>query len=125
MIEAERYERPGSKPVSVRGRAARAVAATVRAGVADYQRQRCLPALLPMLPSEIADASDATLRRIVVRLARALRAERRRGRAGHWSYDINRHIALLQAYEAERGLLRETRRTAPDKEKGPGAGRTL
>ena len=44
---------------------------------------------------------------ILVRLRRALRAERSRGRAGHWSYDLNRHIALKQAYEAEILLARE------------------
>ena len=32
---------------------------------------------------------------------RSLRDERRRGQAGHWSYDLNRHIALAQAYAAE------------------------
>jgi hypothetical protein len=42
---------------------------------------------------------------IVARLARALRAERQRGRAGHWSYDLNRHIALAQALDAERRRL--------------------
>ena len=36
------------------------------------------------------------------RLARALRSERSRGRGGHWTYDLNRHIALSQAYAAER-----------------------
>jgi hypothetical protein len=114
--------RPKSVP-PIQRRAARAVAATVRAGVAAYQRQRCLPALLPLLPAEIADTGDAMRQRIVGRLARALRSERMRGRAGHWSYDINRHIALLQAYEAERAQLRDPRRA--DKEKGPGTGRTL
>lgn len=35
------------------------------------------------------------------RLRRALRSERHRGRSGHWSYDLNRHIGLLQALKAE------------------------
>ncbi|MDJ0931795.1 hypothetical protein [Breoghania sp.] len=42
---------------------------------------------------------------LVSRLAKALRGERRHGRAGHWTYDLNRHIALMQAYRAERALL--------------------
>ena len=104
----------------MRSRAARAVASAIAAGIADYRRQRCLPALLPLTPAEVADTGEAMRRRIVGRLARALRAERTRGRAGHWSYDINRHIALLQAYEAERRHLRAPRRSAPAIEKGPG-----
>jgi hypothetical protein len=47
-------------------------------------------------------------RNVLARIARALRAERNRGRAGHWTYDLNRHIALAQAYAAERRRLRET-----------------
>jgi hypothetical protein len=39
---------------------------------------------------------------ILIRLARGLRSERRLGRAGHWTYDVNRHIALAQAFRAER-----------------------
>jgi hypothetical protein len=49
-------------------------------------------------------------RALVARLARALRAERQRGRAGHWSYDLNRHIALAQALDAERRRLEKLSR---------------
>lgn len=110
---------------SMHGIAARAVTSIIAAGIADYHRQRCLPALLPLVPAEIADTGETMRRRIVGRLARALRAERRRGRAGHWSYDINRHIALLQAYEAERSQLPGLHRVAPANEKGPGECRAL
>jgi hypothetical protein len=108
MIEVPRRS-PGlssSPAATMRDRATRAVGAVVSAGVAAYQRQTCLPPLLPLMPAEMADTSEAMRRRIVARLARALRAERMRGRAGHWTYDINRHIALRQAYEAERLQLR-------------------
>jgi hypothetical protein len=37
--------------------------------------------------------------RIVSTLARKLRRERQRGLARHWSYDLNRHIALKQALD--------------------------
>lgn len=37
----------------------------------------------------------------IARLKRALRSQRRLGRAGHWSYDLNRHFGLLQALKAE------------------------
>jgi len=43
---------------------------------------------------------------ILARLERALRAERNRARSGHWTYDLNRHIALRQAYLAESERLR-------------------
>lgn len=37
--------------------------------------------------------------RIISRLARRLRRERLRGLARHWSYDLDRHIALKQALD--------------------------
>lgn len=49
------------------------------------------------------------------RLARALRSERRRGLAGHWSYDLARHHALLQAFKAE---LKDWRRRSAAPERG-------
>lgn len=91
---------------SLRHRARHAVDTTIQSGIALYRRQTCLPRLLPLLPAELADESETARRRIIARLARALRAERMRGRAGHWSYDLNRHIALHQAYEGERQRLR-------------------
>ncbi|HAH63923.1 MAG TPA: hypothetical protein DCL72_00255 [Rhizobiales bacterium] len=48
-----------------------------------------------------------TLARLaLMKLRRALRAERRRGLAGHWSYDLNRHLGLLSAYKGELARLR-------------------
>jgi hypothetical protein len=38
----------------------------------------------------------------IARLERALRSQRQLGRAGHWSYDLNRHFGLVQALKAER-----------------------
>ncbi|MEI2384614.1 hypothetical protein [Breoghania sp. JC706] len=67
-------------------------------------RQRTLARLIGGETSE----GGASQRLVVARLARALRGERRRGLAGHWTYDLNRHIALLQAYRAERALLKPT-----------------
>lgn len=85
--------------------AATAVDRVVAAGVEGYDRLRHLPRLLPIAPADLADDSVTARRRIVARLARALRAERNRGRAGHWTYDLNRHIGLSQAYSAERRRL--------------------
>ncbi len=91
--------------VGLLSRAAAAIEAVTASGVEAYVRQRHLPRILPVGPDEIADESVAGRRRIVARLARALRAERNRGRCGHWTYDLNRHIALRQAYLAERRWL--------------------
>ncbi len=79
--------------------------AMTRAGAKAYRRARDLPRLLPLWPHEIADESPEGGRRLVVRLRKALAGERRRGRAGHWTYDLNRHIALLSAYKGELAML--------------------
>jgi hypothetical protein len=42
--------------------------------------------------------------RILARLRKALRAERRRGLAGHWTYDLARHVELLRVYRLELAL---------------------
>jgi hypothetical protein len=61
---------------------------------------------VPQLTTKDAESHFKTLSgndpgKILARLMRSLRDERRRGLAGHWSYDLNRHIALAQAYAAE------------------------
>jgi hypothetical protein len=57
--------------------------------------------VIPLWPSELDDDSHDGRRRILAKLRRALRAERRRGLAGHWTYDLARHVALLQVYRLE------------------------
>jgi hypothetical protein len=83
--------------------AGRSVRRVISAGVEEYDRGRHLPRLIPVWPKEIADRSEAGRRAILLKLLKALRAERNRGRAGHWTYDLNRHIGLCQALIAERG----------------------
>lgn len=68
-----------------------------------YCRSRDLKRLLPMWPSEIEDHSVEGKCRLLAKLRRALREERRRGLAGHWAYDLARHAALFRAYRAEVG----------------------
>jgi hypothetical protein len=82
--------------------ARRAWSKVVATGRDLYERERHLPRCLPVGPDEIADRSIAGRRRILARLAQALRSERSRGRGSHWTYDLNRHIALALAYAAER-----------------------
>ncbi len=87
--------------------AARSLKRVFTAGVEAYDREHHLPRLLPLTRSELLDNCPEAERKRLARLARALREERNRGRAGHWTYDLNRHIALRQAYLAERRLIEE------------------
>ena len=86
-------------------RAARALQRQIATGAQHYQRKKQLRRLLPLAPEDFRDESPATTRAIILHLAQALRDERRRGRAGHWTYDLNRHIGLAQAYRAEQERL--------------------
>lgn len=72
----------------------RALRRLIDAGAARYDPARHLERLFPHGPPSAPGADRA-------RLERALRVERRKARAGHWSYDLNRHIGLLQALKAE------------------------
>ena len=103
------YTRPCPAEAAISTSARRAVAAAIRAGAVEYRRGSILPRLVPVAPAEVADDSPAGTRHILALLARALRSERRRGRAGHWSYDLNRHIGLRQAMLAETARLRAAR----------------
>jgi hypothetical protein len=41
-------------------------------------------------------------KRIILRIERLLERERLKGMRRHWSYDLNRHIALMQALDSLR-----------------------
>lgn len=73
----------------------------------------------PPVPAE-AESPQGRL----ARLERALRTERRLGRAGHWSYDLGRHIALMRmtraARRAERGVVSGSE--SANKNAAPGGG---
>ena len=66
-----------------------------------YDRHRDLPRILPMWPHEIDDMTPEKHLRLLQRLRRALREERRRGIAGSWTYDLARHARLFRALQAE------------------------
>lgn len=94
----------------------------VLAGAGVYERAQVLPRLLPVGPEDLAGPEPALGRRICLMLLRALRAERNRGRAGHWTYSLNRHIGLMQALKAERLALATAARRMrlrPRKDDGP------
>ncbi len=74
-----------------------------------YERRAELPRVLPLWPHELDDDTPEGRRLIISKLRRALRAERRRGVCGHWTYDLARHVELLRVYRCE---LAEARRPA-------------
>lgn len=102
---APAHRPPARLDDALRRGAARAARDTVRAGAERYDRARHLPRLIRAVPGEFEGDDAATGAAIVARLTHALAAERRRARGGHWSYDLNRHIALMQALAAERARL--------------------
>ena len=114
----------GKLPQRTRRDARRSVAGVIARGAESYDLSRHLPRLIPLGPDEIVDESAAARRKVLARLYRALRAERTRGRAGHWSYDLNRHLALSQAYAAEKRSARDDHRSGPaaNEDAGPKAG---
>ena len=93
--------RPGGPKAQERKAASRVIAHAIRAGAASYERMRDLPALIRFDPFGVQRLDEVAAEMIVARLERALRAERQKARSGHWTYDLNRHIALHQAYLAE------------------------
>ncbi|MCX7900322.1 MAG: DUF6477 family protein, partial [Methylocystis sp.] len=81
-----------------------ALDAALEAGRACYDRTREL-SRFRRLSKEIIDAETPEASRLIVReIENAMRIER--GRAGHWSYDLNRHISLLVAHRVENARLR-------------------
>jgi hypothetical protein len=85
--------------------AAAALSAALRAGAAVYDRRQFLTRF-PRLSRVAIDSADPDAARIVLReIEGALRKER--ARAGHWTYDLNRHIGLLTAFRAEEERLRQ------------------
>ena len=73
-----------------------------RARAADQAAARQRAALFILGGVDLADALGGSLQekeRIVARLRRLIERERQRGIRRHWSYDLNRHIALKQALD--------------------------
>jgi hypothetical protein len=56
---------------------------------------------------EALQADPATRAKIVLKLERMIERERLRGARKHWSYDLNRHIALKQALDRLRPRARK------------------
>jgi len=93
-------------PLAGRGRAQHSRGRRSRTGATRperprYDRRAALVRVLALWPHEVEDESPAGRRTILAKLQRALRAERRRGISGHWTYDLARHIELLRVYKEE------------------------
>jgi len=113
-----------------RGRQARKTSAArrvfgpmVEAGAEVYLRPRDLPKLIALWPYELEDASLEGCRRLIAKLRRALKTERRRALSGHWSYDLNRHVGLLSAYKGELAYLSRLERQPNRTRRGGDNGR--
>ncbi|MFZ2017281.1 MAG: hypothetical protein WAU90_01230 [Methyloceanibacter sp.] len=91
----------GARRARERAPAKRIFGTMAAAGVRSYSRPRDLPKLIALWPRELDDESAEGCRLVLGKLRRALRAERRRASSGHWSYDLNRHLALVTAHKAE------------------------
>lgn len=85
--------------VGIRRRIARAPAAARQCR--HYDRHAELARVLPLWPHELDDQTPQGRMRVLAKLRSALRAERRRGVAGHWTYDLARHAELLRVYRLE------------------------
>jgi hypothetical protein len=57
--------------------------------------------LLKIKPEQAQERSLIARLDIASKLAIALRVERTRGKSGHYLYDVNRHINLIQALRVE------------------------
>lgn len=88
-----------------------ALDAALQASLEKYDRQRALAGFHRLSDAIIASETPAAARRIVDEIERAIRRER--ARRGHWTYDLNRHIALHVAYRAERARLVRLRARLP------------
>jgi hypothetical protein len=87
-----------------------AVDAALDASLAAYNRAHALSRFHRLSQEIIASETPQAARRVVREIERALRAER--ARRGHWTYDLNRHIALLVAHRAESARLARLRGAA-------------
>lgn len=82
---------------------------------ADREVRHCrseIGRLLPLWPHELADLSAAGRAHVLATIERSLRAERRRGLAGHWTYNLARHAQLLRAYKIEKAATRRQQSAA-------------
>jgi hypothetical protein len=83
-----------------------------------YDRRRELARVLALWPHELEDDSRQGRARVLGKLFKALRAERRRGVAGHWTYDLARHRELLRVWRLELAAARRSPGCGQDRNAG-------
>lgn len=103
-IRVSRTNRSSENAGPIAGRrifsgAHRAVRSALSASSAAYRRTEFLSSFHRLSAETIAAQTAEAARAVLDELERALRKER--ARAGHWTYDLGRHISLLVAYRAE------------------------
>ena len=117
MVANKRFDAKGRRRAEPDPDASAIFGTMVEVGVGCYVRARDLPRLIALWPRELCDQTSEGSLLILSKLRCALRAERRRALAGHWSYELNRHLGLMTAYKAELGLMRRAKfrpnRTTP------------
>jgi hypothetical protein len=87
------------RPDDLARRAGAAMQSRLAASAAAYRRRDFLRSF-HRLSSETIAAETTEAARVVLReIERALRAER--ARAGHWTYDLDRHMSLVVAHRSE------------------------
>jgi hypothetical protein len=91
----------------LRAAARPAVEGALQADLGAYDRATALARFHRLSPETIRGETPAAARAVLREIERALRAER--ARRGHWTYDLNRHIALLVAHRAESARLARIR----------------
>lgn len=84
-----------------------AVESALEASFAAYNRAHALAPFHRLSQETIMSETPQAARLVLREIERALRAER--ARRGHWTYDLNRHIALLVTHRAESARLARLR----------------
>ena len=92
--------RPPRADRPMRVEARQALAGAISSGLSAYDRAAALRRFPRLTHETICSETPCAARIILRELERALRGER--ARVGHWTYDLNRHIALVTAYRAEK-----------------------
>jgi hypothetical protein len=76
-----------------------------------YDRSYQLSRLIGLWPHQIKNTSQKQLDRNVELLRKHLRGEAQRGARKHWTYDVNRHMALREALYKETQLAKFEKET--------------
>lgn len=84
-----------------------ALDAAINASLPVYNRPLALSRLHRLSAETIRSETAEAAQQVVQEIERGLRRER--ARAGHWTYDLNRHIALHVAHRAETARLAQLR----------------